>query len=297
MFQNNLYIKLFIYLVCLFTQLSVGQINELIKIDYSSLSSDQDKFTFSRKRFSVNYPFKLNDENYLISGINYNRIDANLNITGLSENFTSDMTQFRQYEFNTAFIHKINKYKKLIAQLTPGLSSNFSENKIYKEDIVFTVGLGVIIDKREETIKKPYRLILGATFSGASGIPYPLPFVSYYRRLSKHWEYNLGVPKTNYKYLFRNGNSKIVFLTRLEGFNSSIQNNITYNNKKTNRFRATLVVGGIGYEHFFTKHIVLYSTFNSVLIDRVRLNYNREEIKKIEVNNAYFFKAGIKFQI
>ncbi|MGY5352226.1 hypothetical protein ACXGQW_06650 [Wenyingzhuangia sp. IMCC45533] len=297
MLKSKFYIKFFIVSVLFWTGGSIAQIRDLVKVDFTNLISENSKFSFTRNRFSVNYPFKLNDKNYLISGINYNRIDAKINIDGLSENFNSDVTQFRQYEFNMAFIHQLSSTKKIIAQFKPGLSSNFSSNKIFKEDFVVTVGLGIIIDKRKEAIEKPYRLILGAAFSGTSGVPFPLPFISYYRKLSERREFTLGIPKINYKFLFREGKSKLGLLARLEGFNSSIQDNVSHNNNRVNRLRATLIVGGLGYEHFFTKHIIFYSAFDRVLIDRVRLNFDNDEIKKIETSKDYFFKVGIKFKI
>ena len=60
----------------------------------------------------------------------------------------------------------------------------------------------------------------------------------------------------------------------------------------------TTVLGGLGYEHYFTDHIMFYGYAAYTISNDFRLRDNeREDIYTIEAKNTLYFRTGIKLKI
>ena len=154
-----------------------------------------------------------------------------------------------------------------------------------------------IHDKTDADIKRPFRLILGLTYNTTLGLPIPLPFISYYRRLNENWSYSLGVPKSNLKYIF-NEKFMLQSFASLDGYFANLQQPITIDGKTANNISLSVLVAGLGFEHFFTKHLVAYCysgyTFR---LDNVLRDENRDQVFRINNLNAFYLRTGVKFKI
>ena len=128
-------------------------------------------------------------------------------------------------------------------------------------------------------------------------MPYPLPFISYYRRVNEKWSYNAGIPKSNLKYFFSEKSMLQVFAT-LDGYFANIQQPIDVDGQKVDNISLSVAVAGLGYEYCFTKHLVTYVysgyTFR---LNNVLRNSDRDEIFGLNELNAFYFRTGIKFKI
>ena len=91
-------------------------------------------------------------------------------------------------------------------------ASNFEKSRLISDDLITTGTVLFVKDKKDNGLKKPWRLILGLTYSTTSGRPIPIPIVSYFKQIDDKLSYNLGVPKTNIKYSIKNKHQKHLLL-------------------------------------------------------------------------------------
>jgi hypothetical protein len=159
-------------------------------------------------------------------------------------------------------------------------------------------GVFAIKDRTDATdIKNPYRLILGLTYNTTAGIPFLLPFVSYYRRVNEKWSFSAGVPKSNLKYFFTESSMLQIF-AGLDGYFANIQKPMIVNDKLVNTISLSLAVGELGYEYCFTKNLVAYSYIGYTFrLNNVLRNENRDEVFRLNELNAFYLRTGLKFKI
>jgi hypothetical protein len=200
-------------------------------------------------------------------------------------------------DFNIAYTFKMNKNWRTGIKLTPRIASTLT-NPISSDDLFMNAGVYFIKDRRDATdIKRPYRLILGLTYNTTAGVPFPLPFVSYYRRINEKWSFNAGVPKSNLKYRFNEKNALQAFAT-LDGYFAHVQRPQTVLGRQVDNISLSVAVVGIGYEYMFTRNLVLY-VYNgyTLRLNNVLRNADRENVFTLDNLNTYYLRTGIKFKI
>lgn len=137
---------------------------------------------------------------------------------------------FQLLDLNIGYTTPLKNDWRLGVRLTPGFSSNLTANDLTFEDIVLSGDIVFIKDKtKDETVAKPWRLMLGVSYSGNRGFPFPLPFISYYRKFNPNWSYNVGVPKSNLQYHISE-NHRLKLYAELDGFTSNLQRGVLVNN-------------------------------------------------------------------
>jgi len=166
------------------------------------------------------------------------------------------------------------------------------------DDFFMNGGVFLINDRTDDDqLKRPYRLILGLTYNATTGIPFPLPFVSYFRKINETWSYNAGVPKSNLKYTF-NTSSILQAFVGLDGYMAHLQDTLIINGQDVDHISLSVAVGGLGYEYCFTKHLVAYMyTGYTFRLNNVLRNKNRDEVFKFDDVNAFYLRTGLKFKI
>ena len=195
-----------------------AQLSDLAKIDYTRLPKGSSDVGYDRLRGLFNYPIKINEGSFFLVGLDYSKIE--LSFDRRIDAFDIDAIEdFQLLDLNIGYTFKMNENWRFGARFTPGFSSNLVKNLSF-EDAVFSGDIVFIKDRRhDEKIKKPYRLILGVSYSGNRGIPFPLPFISYYRKFHSNWSYKLGVPKSNIQYHLSK-KSRFKLVAELDGFTS-----------------------------------------------------------------------------
>src|SRR5690606_1281564 len=171
------------------------------------------------------------------------------------------------------------------------------ESHMVGDDYLYLIGAYAIRNRTKEgTADKPNRLVIGLDYSSTPGRNYPLPIFNYYREFQPDWTYTLGVPKTNIRYKFDTRNHVQGFVT-LDNFFANIQANKTINGKEADNISQTLVLGGLGYEHYFTKHLLCYAYVAYSIYNDYRLrNKKRDDIYTIDDRGTLYFRTGIKFK-
>ena len=285
-----------IFLIGLFfLNVSHAQLTDLARLEYSFIPSSQSEDQYTRLRAILNYPIKIKDKNYLVVGAEYNRI-----ILNLEDNYPFDVNSLNTLniiDFNLGYTFKTSEFWRIGLKINPRIASTLNGN-VTMDDVFLNGGVFAINDRTDdETASKPYRLILGLTYNTTVGIPFPLPFVNYYRRLNKNWSFSAGVPKSNLKYYFNDSSILQAFAT-LDGYFANLQRPIIIDGQEANNISLSVAVGGLGYEYCFTDNLVayLYSGFTFRLNNILR-NDEREEILKLDQRNAFYLRTGIKFKI
>ena len=274
-----------------------AQLSDLARVEYTVLPATNSDFEFNRVRALFNYPLKLKTEgSYLFLGVDY----SNINIVYEDEiPFDRDeLNGFQLFDLNIGYTQLLKNGWRLGARFTPGISSNLQANDITVNDIVLSADVVFIKDRKDDvSLEKPYRLIVGVSYSGNRGFPYPLPFISYYRRLNDKWSYNLGVPKTNVQYHF-NDKHRLKFSAELDGFTANIQNGATVNDDIAESINMSLILSGFQYEFHLAKRLELYSKLYYVVDRNVQLrDGNRDNFYQIDDSQTLSFKIGVRVKI
>ncbi|WP_296386210.1 DUF6268 family outer membrane beta-barrel protein [Winogradskyella sp.] len=272
-----------------------AQLTDLARLEYSFIPSSNSDDHYIRLRALVNYPIKIKDKDYLIIGAEYNRI-----ILNLEDNYPfnpNNLKGLNIIDLSLGYTFKTSENWRLGLKVNPRIASTLT-NKLTSDDIFLNGGVFAIKDRTNaKDIEKPYRLVLGLTYNTTAGVPFPLPFVSYYRRVNNKWSFSVGVPKSNLKYFF-NEKSMLQVFAGLDGYFANIQKPMLVNERIVNNISLSVVIGGFGYEYCFTKHLVAYSYLGYTFrLNNVLRNQNRDEVFKLNDVNALYFRSGLKFKI
>jgi len=289
-----------ISILCLISTAVSAQLSDLVRFEYVGLPENSNGGTsFSRYRGLINYPIELKKKDaYFIIGADYRFIRFNVDESLLSFE-SEELSEFKQLSLSFGYTYKMNEDWRFGAQIQPGFSTNLDIFDISFNEAVISGTVVFIKDKKkDEHIKKPYRLIVGISVSGNGGFPV-LPFISYYRKFHPKWSYNLGVPKTQLQYHFSDRH-RFKAVVRIDGFSSNLQNNIITEpgTEGAERFRQRLLVGGGRYEYKLSKHIEFYFNGSYIFDNSIELrDESRNTIFEFQEDSRFYIKTGLRFKI
>lgn len=274
-----------------------SQLSDLAKIDYTRLPKGNSDVGYDRIRGLFNYPIKVKDNSYFLLGLDYSKIE--LSFDNRITNFDIDAIEdFQLLDINIGYTFKMNKKWLFGARFSPGYSSNLVK-KLSFEDVVFSGDIVFIKDKRKDsTSTKPYQLILGISYSENRGIPFPIPFISYYRKFHPNWSYNFGVPKSNLQYHLSE-KSRFKLIAELDGFTANIQDGLLVNgNEIADKANMSIIIAGLRYEYKFTKNLELYFNAANIISSSAKLKDKKNNtVTSVNKNNVYYLRTGIRFKI
>ncbi len=292
--------KLIHFLILLFfANISLAQLADLVRVDYTFIPDDGSGIEYTRFRTLFNYPVKLKKEGeYLLLGLDYSNIHLRMGNNNLPFN-KEDLNDFKLLDINIGYTKPLKNDWRLGIRFKPGFSTNLTSNELNFEDIILSGDLVFIRDRKKANFnKKPNRLILGVSFSGNRGIPFPLPFVSYYRKFHSKWSYNLGIPKMNLQYHYSD-KSRFKASVELDGFTANLQNGILINNNEiAESVNMSLILGGLQYEYHFLNHYEFFVRTSYILSNSVKLrDTKRNNIMSLNNSNSTYFQTGIRLKI
>lgn len=282
-----------VFILCF--QLGHAQLTDLARLEYSFIPKSKSEDQYTRLRALFNYPVALKNDAYLVVGAEYNRI-----ILNLEDAYSFDTSSFNKIhiiDFNLAYTFKWNKKWRFGVKFNPRIASTLTRS-LTSDDYFMNGGVYFINKKTAgENAKRDSRLILGLTYNATTGLPFPLPFVSYFRKIDEHWAYTAGIPKSNVKYYFNEKSNMQVF-TGLDGYLAHLQKPLMLNGKEAEHISLSVAVSGLGYEYCFTKHLAAYIyTGYTLRLNNVIRSKNRDEIFKLDDINAFYLRSGLKFKI
>lgn len=279
-----------------------AQLSDLARVEYTWFPQRGSDNSFRRFRTFIHVPIKLNDKGaYLVPGLEY----RNVNFLYRDSEFfrTTDLNRFQSFTGSLGYTFKLNEQWRFAAQTGVKIASNFSKDHIVADDFVYTGSVFFIWIHQDKRYLQPVRLILGLNYSTTTGLPFPLPIINYFKRFHPRWSYSLGTPKSNLKFYVSDKNSVQAF-AMLDGFFANIQNNFYLNPSRprtselAENISMTVLLGGFGYEHHFTKNLSSYLYSGFTLLNDIKLrDENLDKIYTINDVNTFYIRGGLKFSI
>lgn len=305
-------------LLFLFTFSLTAQTTDLLRVEYLALPFSKSDNSINRYRALVQAPIPVNKEkkNYLVVGLEYRYVDitikdsedllAFMGPVPPNENLQDNLvTSVQQIDAYLGYTWTTKNDWRFGLKFGPKFQSDFKDG-LQSDDIIYDGAVYAIKDKKHDTVggNKPYRLIMGLSYSTTPGRNFPLPILNYYKEFHPNWTYTLGVPKTNVRhYLNDNHKDAIQAFATLDNVYANIQQNFvptsTENSdgKVAESIQETIGLLGLGYEHFFTKHLLFYGYAAHSVYNDFRLeDGDGNKIHKINTENSPYFRAGLKFK-
>ena len=269
------------------------------KIEYAYFPQESSDNSFRKFRARLNYPIKLGERAYLIPGVEYKNVELQFN-----DNVSfavQDLDRFQSYSFQLAYTFGLKNDWRFVAKGGVMAASNFSSSKIISDDLIYTGGVYFIKDKSEKEADLPWRIVFGIHYSTQTGKPFPLPIVNYFKTINEKWQYTLGVPITKLTYFFNKKNALVGF-AQLDGFYANIQDPLVFEingqEKIASDVTMTVVLGGFGYEHYFTERLLIFGYAGYTIYNDIRLrNDDKDEIYNINDKNSFYGRIGLEFKI
>lgn len=297
----------FIALIIALLSLTItkAQSTDLARIEYLNIPFTKGENTVQRFRAFAQAPIPLDKEKnkLLIVGLDYRQLHLKFD-KAIPFNTESIQTT-RRMEASLGYVWRLKSNPNWRFGVKGGIrvQSNL-ERSLVSDDFIKIVQVFAMNDMRKAENSRPYRWIFGLLYATTPGRWYPLPLVNYHREINEHWNYTLGVPKMTLRHLFDKKNTLQAYAS-LDHFFSNIQNNIPaatvqapkYNNDGEN-ISMTNVNLGLGYEHYFTKHLMFYGFAGHTVYNSYRIRDNkRNKAYVIEDKNSFYFRTGIRLKI
>jgi len=274
-----------------------AQFLDLARVEYTLVPGDKYSIDYQRARVVFNYPIEIKEDVYFLAGLDYSSIKADYNDE--IESFDGKPSDnFTLLDLNLTYTFPIKNDWRFAVQVTPGLSSNL-ETSLKADDFVPSGVVLFIKDKRKdkEGVKKPNRIFIGASYSGSSGMPFPIPFIRYYRKIHPKWSYSAGAPVSNIQFHASESLRFKLFAT-LDGFNSNLQRKQMLNTgKHFNRIRLNMILLGTRYEYKFSKHVESFLTITRSVSPVLQLRYDHRMILSLPADNVMHYRIGIRCKI
>jgi hypothetical protein len=273
--------------------LTSAQSSDLFRLEYLRIPENNTGINTSRYRALINVPLKLNVTDYLVVGAEYNEFDIEFRKAAPFDK--NKVEQLHIIDFNLGYITKWNENWRLVSIVTPRVASNLSGG-ISSDDLFFNATASFW--KEAKDAEKPFRIVVGLSFNSTTGIPIPLPLVSYYRRFHPNWSYTLGIPKSNFKYHISDKHTLQLALL-LDGYFINIQDDFQLPDGEVgSRISLSALVGTFWYQYNVNKNMAFYATFGRSLILESRLrDDNRNDVFLLNNEANLFLRGGFRISI
>ena len=310
--------QILLLVLVLFAFVMTAQTTDIFRVEYLHLPFSKSDNNINRYRALVQAPIPINKEekSYLVIGLEYRYVDINIkddeDLMGFMGSVPPNeaiqnnlVTSVQQMDGYVGYTWKHNEDWRFGAKIGLKIQSDF-EGSLVSDDFIYEAAVYAILDNKDDTLSgnKPYRFIAGLTYSTTPGRWYPLPLLNYYKEFHENWTYTLGVPKTNIRHYLNDSHKDAVqaFAT-LDNIYANIQTDfipvVDQGEEGTVAESIQMTIGllGLGYEHFFTEHLLFYGYAAHSVYNDFRLeDGDGKKVYKINTENSPYFRAGIKFK-
>ena len=282
-------------LLVIFLTLAPGhaQSTDILRVEYLRIPENDTGIETSRYRFALNLPIKVGWDKYLVAGAEYNRLDVGFSQTLPFD--SSELNRLHIVDLNVGYITKWNANWRVIGIITPRFASNFTDG-VVTEDFFFNAIATFLKEKSD--VPKPFRIVLGLSYNSTTGLPVPLPLVSYYKRFHPKWSYTIGIPRSNFKF-HPTDKHTFQFLLALDGYFINIQNDVLLpDNQLGSKISLSALVGSLGYQYNFTKRTSFYAMVGRSIEQTGNLRDNkRREVLLLNDEANVYIRTGFKISI
>ncbi|WP_159023854.1 DUF6268 family outer membrane beta-barrel protein [Formosa sp. L2A11] len=283
--------KVLILLLLLGAKMSYAQDTDGIYVN-SDFFPSYDVGSVIKLEAGLNYPvINTSTEKFTVGGkvqsASYNYVDDDVPFD------TEEIEDFKSFSIKLKYQRSLSDSWALNLMGETQVSSNFGENEIKGDDLFFNAL--VTLEKYNEENNTIWTF--GAAYDIKYGLNYPIPVLSYTKRLDEAWAYKIGVPDMRVKWTMAENHEFEGFAT-LTGFTGNINDGIdVYKIEYSGTLRQTSVLLGLGYNYTFLKHFKAtvnggYSVYNSLQIK----DYDNEEVYDFDMPNSFYFNVGLKYE-
>lgn len=284
--------RIFVFVLIIFSMQSpLAQINDLGGVEYTSFFGSDSHPFIGILKFEMNLPLKLSKKDqYLVNGLSYENVAIHYNTQYDFE--TNDLDRFHILKYTLGYTFRMSDTWRFTAQVSPSLASNFVLGTSFDD---FVLNGSIILIRTIDSPKKN-RLTLGLAYNQTSGIPFPLPFITYFREISTNLNYTVGVPISKMKYYFGNKRNSVEGFVRLAGFFANMSRPVRIESQNANQINLSAVVVGAGYDYYIGKRLNLFVKTGYLLRNELRLQENaRTEVFNFDIANTFYARGGFKF--
>lgn len=270
-----------------------AQSTDLFRAEYLRIPENNTGINTSRYRILLNVPLKINKKDFLVLGGEYNQFDIDFRRTFPFDK--DNVEKLHIIDFNLGYITKWNEDWRLVGIVTPRIASNLTHG-ISMDDIFFNATASFW--KEGDKAEKPYRIVLGLSFNSTTGLPFPLPLVSYYRRFHPNWSFTLGIPKSNFKYHPSERHTFQLALS-LDGYFINVQDDIALPDGGVgSKISLSALVANVGYQYNFNTNMSLYGLFGrSLFLDSTLRDDNRNDVFLLNNEANLFLRVGFRVSV
>ena len=291
------YILVPVLLFVMFTMRS--QTTDIARVEYMHIPFSNSNNSVGRFRALLQVPIPLDKElnNMLVAGFQYRNINIDIKDVVPDGFNINDVSTLHRISAYAGYVWRFKENWVFGVKAGARINSNIA-GTLVPDDWIYTASVYAINDMKKNSPTKPYRWIFGLDYSSTPGRNFPLPLINYYREFHPNWTYTLGVPKTNVRHYLNDSHKDALqaFVT-LDNFFANIQNNMVIDGRTAENISMTIILAGLGYEHFFTDHLLYYAYATHSVSNDFRLrNNNRDDIYTINSDNTFYFRTGVKFK-
>ena len=271
----------------------MAQSTDLARIEFTSLPQGPSEIDSERYRALINVPIKVGQEDYLILGGDYSYIHFTSENTLPFE--SSELRNLHVVDFNLGYVGRWNENWRYIWFFTPRVASNLVDG-LKLSDIL--INATISLWKERQDLEKPFRLVVGLSYNSTTGIPVPLPLVSYQKRFHPDWTFTLGIPKSQLRYNI-NENHLLDMALFLDGYFVNIQNEITVpSGERAEAISLSAVVGTLGYQWKWNDYLSFYAQLGHTIRQKgILRDGNRNDVFLINSEESLYFRTGLKVSI
>jgi len=206
---------------------------------------------------------------------------------------TDEIESFKSFSFNLAYQRILGENWALNLMAESQVSSNFDENEIKTEDLFFNAKATL----QKFNSENNSLWTLGAAYDIKYGLNYPIPVISYTKRLDETWAYKIGFPDARVKFSLSENHNFEGFAI-LNGFSGNINDGIDVSKVEySGVLRQTSYILGLGYNITFLKNFEAslsggYSLYNNMQIQ----DYDNNEVYDFEISNSGYLNFGVKYK-
>ena len=291
------YILVPVMLIAMFTMRS--QTTDIARVEYMHIPFSNSNNSVGRFRALLQVPIPLDKElnNILVAGFEYRNTHIDIKDAVPAGFNVQDVSTLHRISAYAGYVWRFKEHWVFGVKAGARINSNIA-GTLVPDDWIYTASIYAINDMKKNSPTKPYRWIFGLDYSSTPGRNFPLPLVNYYREFHPNWTYTLGVPKTNVRhYLNDSHKDALQAFVSLDNFFANIQNNMIIDGRTAENISMTIIMGGLGYEHYFTEHLLYYAYATHSISNDFRLrNNDRDDIYTINSDNTFYFRTGVKFK-
>lgn len=288
-------------LICCAIQIVQSQDTNLARVEYAYIPQSKSDNSYNSLRVSGNYPIQMNEKGtYLVLAFQYRLNNLQLKDDIIVD--TQGLQEFHTFGFELGYTFKMKNDWRFGAKLGTQLSSNLEASGVDSDDFRYVGSVYFVKSYGDKKAINSSRLVLGLRYASPASINFPLPIINYSKRFHPNWSYSLGTPKTSIKYFFNDKNTLQAFIG-LDRFYGNIQNNRAFidengDAKLAENASMLLINSALGYEYYFTEHLLLFAYGGYTLSNEIRLrDKNQENVLVLNDRNTFYMRGGIKLKL